>query len=109
MNQSPFLSDIEHQKLVKFNSDPIMKEAVRKILLKGIYENGTIRAGAIADPLKNFALALAFNPNMPNEILGQHLKAAAEGINAVENAFQKISMYRDEVVDQPGEDINRAL
>lgn len=105
---SPFISDIERQKLEVFNADPIMKEAVKKILLKGIYENGTLRAGIQTEPLKNFALSLAFTPGVSNEELGSDLRARAAGIAALESAFTKIGEYKQSPPDN-GEEINKAL
>ena len=91
--ESYYLSDIEAEKLIQFNTDPIMREAVRKILLAGVYLNGVLEPGKPGMPKRNFALALAFREGMTNEMLGQDLRAAAEGIRTIETAFDKIAEY----------------
>lgn len=85
-----YLTDIQKAKLENFVKDPVMFEAVKSVLLAGIYQNGTLRKGVKADPLKNFALSLAFNPQFSNEQLGADLRACAEGINLVENGFNEL-------------------
>lgn len=85
-----YLSDIEKAELNKFATNKVMFEAVKKVLLAGIYQNGVLKAGEKAEPLKNFALGLAFKPGISNEMLGADLRACAEGINTVELGFKKI-------------------
>lgn len=92
--ESPFLSDIEREKIALFNEDSILREAVKKVLLKGIYENGTLRAGKPADPLQNFALAIAFDPQYSNEQLGADLRASASGISLLEQGFKKLLEFK---------------
>ena len=59
MNQDPLqllknvLSKEEQAELEKFNQYPMMKQAVKKVLLFGIYNNGTLEPGKEADPTVN--------------------------------------------------------
>lgn len=92
--KSPFLSDIEHERIVSFYNDAVMREAVRKVILAGVYNNGVLKPGEPADPTKNFALSLAFaKGDYSNEDLGADLRAVAEGIRAVEQGFNELSKY----------------
>jgi hypothetical protein len=89
------LDDAEKAQLEYFMENEVMREAVKKVLLVGIYGNGTLQKGKRADPLRNFALGLASNQGeLPNEILGQQLRAAWEGINSLELAFSTLAKYK---------------
>lgn len=89
-----YLSDLEIVKIETFMADTVMAEAVRKVLLSGIYEHGVVKAGQKHDPLQNGALALAAlstNNPIPDEQLGQHIRGVWAGLNALENAFRSLS------------------
>lgn len=103
------MSDIERQKLIQFNKDPILKEAVRKVLLAEIYERGTLRADIKSEPTKNFALALAFDPKYTNEQLGEDLKAAANGLSLLERGFTRLEEYKELPAAATGGNINKAM
>lgn len=95
------LNDIEKSKIIAFNNDPVMKEAVKKILLAGLYENGTLKPGESADPLKNFALTRVFKSYITgipvtNEELGADLRASAVGIKLLEGGFDEIAKFKEE-------------
>lgn len=95
------LTDLEIAKIEAFCADKDMYEAVRKVLLAGIYEHGTIQRGFTPDPLKNGALSLVHlstsNP-IPNEVLGEHLRGVWEGLNALQNALQNLNNIKSDVV-----------
>jgi hypothetical protein len=99
MEQTTFtLSKEEKVELLKqFNANEKMKEAVKQVLLAGIYENGVIKEGQKHNPMLNWAMSLVFNADdrLTNEQLGAKLSALAEGIRFVESAFDKISDYKD--------------
>lgn len=90
LDPKTYLTDAEIEKVEAFCGDATMREAVRKVLLTGLYVNGTVRQGYKPSPLQNFALALAFDPRVSNEELGADLRASAAGINLLENAFKQI-------------------
>lgn len=93
-----YLNDIEKEQIEAFYKNEVMREAVKKVLLAGIYQNGTLKAGEKAEPNKNFALYLASQPGIANEVLGADLKAAAEGIRVVETAFKELGTFNKLVV-----------
>lgn len=85
-----YLSDSEQQKIASFMRDTKMVDAVKKVILAGIYFNGTLKPDVKANPLKNFALSLAFDPKIDNEALGADLRATAQGISFVEKGFGEL-------------------
>lgn len=108
-----FLTDIERDKLISFNQDEVLVEAVRKVLLASIYENGTLRKGKKSDPLKNGALALVSmacsgKGVVSDEDLGQDLRGLFQGINLLEQGLREIARLKkeEEPVESP---VNEAL
>lgn len=104
----PYLSDIEKDKIINFNQDEVLVNAVRKVLLAVIYDNGTLRKDVAPDPLKNGALGLAFlaisgRGVVSNEDLGEDIKALAQGVSLLENGLNALSKIKkeSEVVESP--------
>lgn len=104
-NQSREFSDkilnpVEQAEVQKFVENQTMFEAVKKILLAGIYFNGTLRAGEPADPTRNFTLSLVARSAQngeqffTNEQLGQDLRACSEGIRLVESGLKSLENYK---------------
>lgn len=102
-----YLSELEIVKLETLCADEVMLEALRKVMLQGIYTHGVMAPGVVADPLKNAAYSLAaeaMNNPIPDELLGQHIRAQWAGLNALENAFRdlkKLKSKKDEPVESP--------
>lgn len=105
-----YLNDIEKQKVTAFVSDEIMMNAIKKVFLYGIYQNGTLKPGEKPEPLKNFALSLAFDPKYTNEELGADLRASAHGISFVEKGFNQLVEISNTAIKSPlnSEDVNPA-
>lgn len=112
------MNDIEKDKLIAFNEDRIMFEAVKKYLLvylaQGVATPGKPLVGNV-----NYALQLAwdrqggvmsdagkvvaFTPRTDAE-LGADLRALARGVNIIESGFRELAdMKRPEVVDVKNE------
>lgn len=87
------LTDVEKEKLIQFSSDKVMFQAVEKVVLAGLYTNGTLRQGKDANPLTNAAFSLASAREYSDEQLGQDLRGMWEGINALEGAYKKIAEF----------------
>lgn len=95
------LTEIEKEKVIAFNADEIMKEAIKKILLTYVYANGTLRAGQPADPSRNAALSLASmtvsrGAVVSDEDLGRDLRALASAVHVIENAYNQIGTFKKE-------------
>lgn len=107
MDYKQILSPLEVTKIEQFNKDKEMQEAVRKVLLSGLYTHGVVQKGMDHNPLINGAFALVSlagdNP-IPDEQLGAHLRGTWFGINALENAWKqliKIKVEKEEEVESP--------
>lgn len=76
-----------------------MSEAVRKVLLAGLYSHGVVEKGLSHNPLINGAfslVALAGENPIPDAELGAHLRGTWFGINALEMAFKRLQDIRSE-------------
>ncbi len=111
-----FLSELEKEALGQFYSNAVMREAVKKVLLFDIYNNGVLKKGESPDPTRNFSLQLAFlnrNPEsgvaVANEQLGADLRAVTEGLCLVENAWAQISGFLPEGKKEEKPKGNRAV
>lgn len=105
-----YLDDAEKAALEQFWTNERMREAVRKVLLFALYNNGTLKKGKKADPTHNFTLGLVSNAEqlgLDNEKIGAQLRAAWEGIRTLENAFSNIAQYQ--VEDKPSKKSNPAI
>lgn len=112
MDYKTILSPLEVTKIEQFNKDKEMQEAVRKVLLSGIYSHGVVTKGAEHNPLINgaFALvALAGDNPIPDEQLGAHLRGTWFGINALENAWKQLLKIKSEAVKSPFTEDNKAI
>lgn len=93
-------TELEVSKIEQFCADTEMFNAVKKVLLAGIYSHGTVQRGFTPDPLKNGALSLVHlstsNP-VTDEVLGQHIRGVWEGLNALQNAIQNLQSIKSEV------------
>lgn len=100
MKTKDYLTDLEIAKIEAFCKDRPLFEAVRKVILQGIYTHGTVRKEGAADPLINGAFALASvsmeNP-IPDAEIGANVRAMWAGINAMKNAFDSLETIKTQV------------
>lgn len=105
------LSDLEIAKIEAFCADKEMFEAVKKVILAGIYSHGTIQENYVHNPLVNAAFSLVSlsseNP-IPDEIVGQHLKSVWSGIRAMKIAFDELESIKNKQESVPS-DYNEAM
>lgn len=105
-----YLTEQEKAALEKFALDPVAVEAVKKVLLEGVYYDGRLLAGKEADPMKNFILGYFSNSKggMPAPVfsmndadIGANLRAIIHAVSFVESAFKEIEKFKPvEVVEQ---------
>lgn len=95
-----------------FCSNEKMYEAVKKGVLVGLYSYGVLQAGKKHDPMKNAALRMAFiaieNP-VPDEIIGQNVRAIAEGLNAFQNGFNDLLKIKSNKATEDKEPVNQGV
>ena len=97
------LTDLQVAKIETFCKDAEMYNAVRKVILAGIYEHGRVQEDYVGDPLINGAYSLASlaltNP-IPPELVGNQVMAQFAGINAMKNAFDDLDSIKS-VKEEP--------
>lgn len=106
------LNDLQVQKIEAFVKDTEMFDAVRKVLLASIYEHGTVKEDYIPDPLINGAFSLVHlttNNPIPDEVIGQQLRAQWAGVNILQNAIQELHSIKSEPVESPYTEENPAV
>lgn len=98
----------------KFLENPVMTEAVKKVILSGVYRDGRLQAGESADPMKNFILGFAnprgdMNPpiKMPDAELGSQIRAVFYAVSMVESGFAELDKCK-RVVPEEEKKINKA-
>lgn len=105
------LSDLEKVKIETFCADKDMYNAVKKIILASIYSHGVIKEGEAPNPLINGAysmVSLSTNNPIPDEIIGQQLRAQWAGVNALENGFSSLDKIKSNV-ESPYVEENEAI
>lgn len=106
------LTPLEVTKIEQFNKDEVLVEAVRKVLLACIYSHGVITKGYKHNPLLNGAFSLASlsgNNPIPDDVIGQQLRAQWAGVNALEQGFNTLSEIRSEKPAKVKEPKNEAI
>ena len=107
------LSEKEKKQVENFVKNEIMFEAVRKVLLQGIYTDGVMRKDDKAEPHKNFMFEILgsqmnLQGGTSNEAIGQNIKAKWEGIRIVELAFKELETLVESPKKKDKEAINTA-
>lgn len=86
-----YLNDAEKQQIMAFVSNELMSKAVKKVLLAGIYQQGV--AGEKKE--ENWAYSIVRGAKSDEQI-GQEVRAAAQGLSFLANAFEKLLEYKEE-------------
>ena len=102
-----YLSKVEQDKIALFNNDKVLFEAIKKVILKGVYSQGILEPDKPGNPMLNAALglvALTQQGVISNEALGADLRAFFEGAKMVETGFKYLAEIksREEVVEPSG-------
>ena len=109
--KSPLESSLTEQEtveLARIASSEIALSAIQKVCLFGIYYNGTLKKGEVANPLMNFALRLDEGDTMSNEQLGARLRGKTEGVVALEVALREIIKFKPLEAGKPEPKVNKA-
>lgn len=101
------LTETERDLIVNFNDNAPLKEAIKKAMTMFLYEQGVIKKGKKHDLRENWALAMTFNQgDFTNEELGAKLRAKAEALRFLDNAFVELDTIKK--VGEITEKINKA-
>lgn len=84
-----YLNEQEQAAIIGFTSNPKMVEAVRKVLLATIFNQGTLAPGKQVSEF-NFAFNIANSPDKSDEQMGQELRAAATALNYLKSGFDRL-------------------
>lgn len=117
MEKFYYLSDIEKALVKTFYENEAMREAIKKVLLHGLYKAGILEPDIKANGNQNWAYSLPWKQNpdgsissdpVSNEQLGAEVRAICEGLRNVETVFQnQLPMFAGKVVN-PGPKRNPA-
>ena len=93
-----YLTDLEVNEIQKFNDNPALADAVKKVMLAVINERGVVRKGRAVRPTFNGALGLSSQAlsgkNISNEELGADIRAYTQAVYLLEDGFKEISKIK---------------
>jgi len=107
-----YLNENEIAQIEAFCKNEEMFEAVRKVMLQGIYFHGVNVKGQKSNPLVNGAFSLvSLSPNnpIPNEEIGAQLRAQWAGINALESAVNNLKKIKSNSKEYDEDSENEAI
>lgn len=107
-----FLTEEEKIKIEFFCKDTVLYNAVKKVLLKGIYTMGTVHKGHEIDPQINGAFslaALAINNPIPDAEIGAGVRAQWAGINYLKNGYDSLDLIHSKKDGEILSDYNEAV
>ena len=93
-----YLSKVEVDLIAQANENPVLIEAIKKVILKGVYLQGVLNPDKPAKPMLNAALGLVAqtqNGLISNEDLGADLRAFFEGAKMVEVGFDQLATIKN--------------
>ncbi len=90
------LSELEKVEVNKILDNPVMLEALKKVLLFSVYDNGTLKPGKESEPMQNFALTLqdSAGRNLTDTEIGQILRAKRYAIELLEDGFRSLANFK---------------
>ncbi|RLF07588.1 MAG: hypothetical protein DRJ64_02675 [Thermoprotei archaeon] len=103
------LNDKEVSEVQRFLENPVLKQAIEKIVLFGVYSNGTLQKGKEANPMRNFAITInePDGKSMSDEQVGQILRAKRYAIEMLEEGFGQLETFK-KVVEKEKDTTNKA-
>jgi hypothetical protein len=98
-----YLNDIEKAEVVAFLENKVMSNAVKKVLLSGVYFDGTMEAGKEHDPLKNFVLGRLSQQHAlmnDNKHLGDLARSMIDAVSMLETGFAELEKCKPVKVEK---------
>lgn len=84
-------NDRKKELLTQFVQNAELVEALKEELLRGIYHDGVIKEGEGHNPDENWVNAVVFQgAEVSDALIGQEVRAKAQGISFLKTAFNKI-------------------
>lgn len=110
---NPQLNDNEIVKIETFCADEVLFNAIKKVLLAGLYFHGTPEAGLPAGKeIINGAYSLVANSTtypIDDALVGQTLKAQWAGLNTLKNAFDNLREIKSKAKESVESPYNQAI
>jgi hypothetical protein len=108
-----YLNDLEVATIEKFNADPLMADAVKKVIFAFINERGVAKKGKKVNPMYNGAFGLVSKVTSAqlaasNEELGQDLRAYYHACGLLEDGFNQLAKIK-KVVEEAKLETNEAI
>lgn len=100
MDKYYFLNDLEKELVEAFYKNETQREAVKKVLLMGVYNNGVMKPGEKHNPSVNWALSHVWDEKgvlADPVVVGRAVQLGGEAIRSVELAFQELSKFNKPV------------
>lgn len=89
------LDDREKSLLKDAAKNETLMEAIKKVVLAAVYNNGTLKPGEAANPLRNFMLASSTRRDeMTNEQIGAQTRAIRDALEVVEIGFAYVDNFK---------------
>jgi hypothetical protein len=112
-NSHEYLTDLELAEIERFNANPILVDAVKKVLFSVINQRGVVKKGKKPMPLHNGALglvslAVSGRAVITDEQLGQDLRAYYHAVGLLESGFQDLAKIKV-VQKEEKEEVNEAI
>jgi len=105
------LTPTQIEKVERMCADEELMDAVQKVILSSIYNQGTLMQGKKANPLHNFSWTLAevatSNP-VTDEIIGQHIRGQWSGVRLLEIGFNQLKEVRSPMKEDVPSTYNEA-
>lgn len=96
-NIKNILNEREESEIIKILNNRALMSGLKKIFLKNIYYNGTLKEGEEPEPRRNFIITqlytdhtMAMDYNIDDARLGQKVRASVEAIRLIEQSFQEL-------------------
>lgn len=94
-----YLSPNEKSRLIAFNSDPVMREAVKKVLLFNIYQAETLKEGQPIGLDKHWVYNIDTSHSTDEEV-GKRVRTKVAAMAFIEDAFKELEQYHTEVLQE---------
>lgn len=107
IDERKFLDVVEISKLIMFNADEKLKDAVKKMLLYFVYNSEILRPGESAGIEKHWVYGVLQDPKISDEEIGKNVRAKVYALGLLEEAFKEISKFTPE--EEPKEEKNPAV
>ena len=97
-----YLNDKEKALIIAFNTNQPMVEAVRKVLMAPMYQQGVLAKGRkLESDSKNWVYSLIDNSKSDEEI-GKSVRAAVQGISFLQAGFENLTSFQPDAPKKEG-------